>query len=171
MRFEDCFDSDLGGPHLRDETLAYFEPSKIEKFIAEGLLEVNLWPPFTNLDLSYFTTQVIDPDPALPPGSMQADPDRYVIALGTELAIIRHLMRSYVEQPAPQGANIVYQDRRDYLQRWQQIYQLEKAEWDRVVALWKRQFLNLGKSSLLVQTKAGRVYPGARTRGATRGYY
>lgn len=171
-KLEDCFDSEEGGPWLRDMTLAYFDPSKIEHFIAQGLLNINIYPPMTNLDLGFFTTKEKDPDPALPEGTMQADPDEYVIVQGTLLAVIKHLMRSYVEQPAPQGANIVYQDRRDYLQRWQLIYQIEEAAFNRTLALWKRQFLNLGSSALLVHSKAGRLYPpGHRARNASRGYH
>jgi hypothetical protein len=172
LKLEDCFDSDLGGPWLRNETLAYFEPTKIEKFISQGLLTINVYPPMTTLDLSFFTIEVPDSDPALPPGSTQADPDEYIIVQATLLAVIKHLMRSYVEQPDVRGANIVYEDRRDYLQRWQIIYQIEEASINRALALWKRQFLNLGKSSLLVHSKAGRLYPpGHRARNAQRGYY
>jgi hypothetical protein len=173
LRLEDCFDSEEGGPWLRDMTLSYFDPEKIERFIPEGLLEINIWPPTTNVDLSYFTTMVADPDPALPPGTMQPDPDRIILVQGTLLAVIKHLMRSYVEQPNPVGANIVYQDRRDYLARWQTIYTLEENEWRRMVALWKRQFLNLGRSSLLVSSKAGRLGQGTswRTRNIGRGMY
>lgn len=172
QRLEDCFDSEEGGPWLRDMTLAFFDPSKMERFIAEALLEINVYPPTTNLTLDFFTVEVINGDPVLPIGTLMPNPDRYVIALGTELAVIRHLMRSYVEQPAPQGANIVYQDRRDYLQRWQTIYALEEAEYRRLIALWKRQFFNFGRSALLVHSKAGRLgfAPGFRTRNASRGY-
>jgi hypothetical protein len=173
LRLEDCFDSDQGGPWLRDMTLSYFDPSKVEKFIPEGLLEINVWPPMTNIDISFFTAQVVDTDPALPVGSMQPDPNRIVLVQGTLLAVIKHLMRSYVEQPNPVGANIVYQDRRDYLTRWQTIYTLEEAEWRRMIALWKRQFLNLGHSSLLVHNKAGRLGYGTnwRARNIGRGHY
>jgi hypothetical protein len=174
MRLEDCFDSEQGGPWLRDMTLAFFEPNKVERFVSEGMMRINSWPPATNLDLSYFTTPVINPDPNLPPGTLQADPDRIVIVQATLLSVIRHLMRAYVEQPAPQGANVVWQDRRDYLQRWSTIYELEDAAFKEMVALWKRQFYNFGTGSLLVHTKAGRVYPygGAwRARNAGRGPY
>lgn len=177
FRLEDCFDSEEGGPWLRDMTLSYFDPTKIEKFIPEGLLEINTYPPVTNLDLAYFTTDIPATDPiilAQDPNAKQPDPDRIVIVQGTLLAVIKHLMRSYVEQPDLRGANAVYEDRRDYLQRWQSIYQLEYAEWQRMIALWKRQFLNYGRSSLLIGSKAGRLYgpaAGMRLRNAVRGYY
>lgn len=171
MRLEDCFDSELGGPWLRDMTLVYFEPSKVERFIPEGLLRVNVTPPDTQLDLSYFTTDITATDPNLPSGTMMPDPDRIIIVQGTLLAVIRHLMRSYVEQPEPQGANVVWQSRRDYLQRWQMIYTLEEAAFKEMTLLWKRQFYNFGKGALLTHSKAGRLYPtGWRARNATRGY-
>lgn len=171
MRLEDCFDSEDGGPWLRDMTLAYFEPSKVERFIPEGLLKINIWPPATNLDLGFFTQESVNPDPALPPNTVMPDPDRIVIVQATLLSVIKHLMRAYVEQPAPTGANIVYQDRRDYLQRWSAIYDVEEKAFKEMLALWKRQFLNWGTGALLVHSKAGRLYPtNVRTRNAARGY-
>ncbi len=171
MRLEDCFDSENGGPWLRDMSLAYFEPSKIQRFIAEGLLRINVTPPTTTLDLSYFTTSIPLTDPNVTPGTMQPDPDKIIIVQGTLLAVIRHLMRSYTEQPNPQGANIVWQDRRDYLDRWERIYQIEEAIFKEMTLLWKRQFYNFGHGALLTHSKAGRLTPtGWRARNAMRGY-
>lgn len=171
-RLEDCFDSEEGGPWLRDMSLAYFEPSKVEMFIPEGLLLVNSIPPYTNLDLSTFTTPIPNTDPLVPPDTFQADPDRIIIVQATLIAVIKHLMRSYVEQPNLVSGNAVWQDRRDYLQRWQTILTQEQADFKYLTTLWKRQFLNLGKGALLTHSKAGRLYPsGWRARNAMRGYY
>lgn len=160
---EDCFDSVEGGPHLRDETLAYFDKTKIPQFIPDGLLNVNVTPPDTDLSLDTFTTLT-------PEGKL--DKDHPIIVHGTLLAVIRHLMRSYVEQPNPTGAQVVFEDRRDYLQRWQLIYQQEEAHFLRIVTLWKRQFINLGKSKILVTAKAGRLLPAPlRTRNIGRGWH
>lgn len=171
MRLEDCFDSENGGPYLRDASLAYFEPDKFQRFIAEGLMLINVTPPTTVLDLSYFTTPIPLTDPNVPPGTTQPDPDRIIIVQATLLSIIRHLMRSYVEQPDNVGANIVWQNRRDYLQRWQSIYQMELDAFNKMVLLWKRSFYNFGQGALSVHSKAGRLYPtGFRARNVTRGY-
>jgi hypothetical protein len=176
MRLEDCFDSREGGPYLREKTRAYFDKTKIAKFIPEGLVYINSWPPITTVDLSYFTTPIPHTDPAvlaIDPTAKQPDPDQIVIVQATLLAVIKHLMRSYVEQPNPVGANISWQDRRDYLQRWQTIYQIEQDYFKELVALWKRAFLNYGRSSLLVNNKAGRMgyYPGFRARSIGRGWF
>lgn len=174
MRVEDCFDSEMGGPWLRDKTLAYFDPTKVARFIPEGLLMINSQPPLTQLDLGFFTTEVGETDPvilAIDPAAKQPDPDRILIVQATLIAVIRHLMRSYTEQPNLQNANVAWQDRRDYLQRWGTILQIEEKWFHDYVLLWKRQFYHFGKSALLVHSKAGRLYPpGYRARNAVRGY-
>jgi hypothetical protein len=175
MRLEDCFDSREGGPWLREKTRAYFDQTKIAQFIPEGLLLINSWPPATTVDLGYFTTPIPASDPAvlaLDPNAKQPDPDQIVIVQATLLATIKHLMRSYVEQPNVVGANVTWQDRREYLQRWQTIYQIEQDYFKTLVSLWKRQFYHFGKSALLVNSKAGRLgyYPGFRARNIGRGW-
>jgi len=176
LRLEDCFDSREGGPHLRDVTRAYFDKSKLHHFIREGLVYINNYPPITQADVSWFTTDVPTTDPAIlaiDPTATETDPDQIVLVQATLLATIKHLMRSYVEQPNVVGANIQWMDRRDYLQRWQTIYQIEWDYFKILVALWKRQFFNYGRSALLVNNKAGRFgyYPGFRTRNIGRGWY
>lgn len=174
MRLEDCFDSELGGPWLRDKTLSYFDSSKIPRFVPEGLLMINSQPPLTQLDLGYFTTPIGETDPviiALDPTATQPDPDRILIVQATLIAVIRHLMRSYTEQPNLQNANVAWQDRRDYLQRWGTILQIEEKWFHDYVLLWKRQFYNFGKTAMLVHSKAGRLYPpGYRARNSIWGY-
>lgn len=172
LRLEDCFDSELGGPWLREMTLSYFDPTKVERFIDEGLVYINGWPPITNFDLSMFTTGIPSTDPNEPVGTIEDDPDQIIIIQATLLAVIRHLMRSYTEQENVIGANIVWQNRRDYLDRWGQIYQIELQWFKETVALWKRQFFNYGRSSLLVGQKAGRLGYGTgwRARNVLRGF-
>lgn len=163
LKIEDCFDSDEGGPWLRDMTLAYFDKRKIPEFVPEAMLDINVAPPETGVVLSEFTTPLPDGTP---------DPDMPLLTQGVLLSIIRHLMRSYVEQPNPTGAQVVFEDRRDYLERWGQIYQIELERYNRWLALWKRKMIGLGHSKLLVGAKAGRLLPAPlRTRNIGRGYY
>lgn len=166
LLLEDCFDSEEGGPWLRDMTLSYFSKEKIAAFIPFALLDINMVQPPTQLAVADFTTVQNDGAP---------DPDMAVLAYGTLIQVIRHLMRSYVEQPANMGSEIAFEDRRDYLQRWQLIIQDLQPEYLRLVTLWKRQFLHLGKSALSVHSKAGRLYGthngSWRMRNAGRGWY
>jgi hypothetical protein len=96
-----------------------------------------------------------------------------LLVKGVLILTIRHLMRSYTEQPTPQGAQVVWHDRTRYQQLWNQVYQVEYADYIEKVRLWKRTTLNLGHSALLTISKAGRLYPygSQRSRGIYRGYY
>lgn len=171
---EDCFDSEEGGPWLRDMTLSFFDRTKIKQFIPYAMLEINNTSPLTSIDLGTFVTITYGPDTVTPVGAVPTD-DIPIVVMGTLIQVIRHLMRSYVEQPANMGSEIAFEDRRDYLQRWQIILQDLVPDFQRMLILWKRQFLNLGKSALLVHSKAGRLYGthngSWRMRNAGRGWY
>lgn len=190
-KVEDCFDSRDGGPWLREMTLNVFDRSKMSDFIDEALLEINVYNPPTHFDENYFVHSITHELPLLVPSEslipsdsliladegavfVEASPneDTQILVLGTFLSVVRHLMRSYVEQPLPSGGQITYEDRRDYLQRWGTIYQIESMRFDALLKLWKRQFLGLNQGKVLVSSKAGRLSPAPmRTRNIGRGYY
>jgi hypothetical protein len=159
-KIEDCFDSEIEGPWLRDMTMNFFNKGKMQDFIAEGLFDINQQNPPTSIGIDGFFAGN-DPTADLP-----------LLVQATFLSVVRHLIRSYVEQPQPIGAQVVYEDRRDYLQRWQETYQIELETYSRWIALWKRKYLQLGKAKGLVASKAGRLIPAPmRTRNMGRGYY
>lgn len=167
-KLEDCFDAEDEGPWLQDMTLNYFREEKMEKFINDALFDINYQNPPTGLKVDSFVTSVASSNP-----SAYTVTDNYpLLVQGVFIQVLRHLMRSYVEQPAPTGAQIAWQDRRDYLQRWREVYDLEKELYDRWVTLYKRGFLQLGHSKLLVSAKAGRLIPAPmRARSVGRGYW
>ena len=160
-KLEDCFDSEDEGPWIQDVTMHFFREEKMEKFISEALFDINHQNPPTALGLDSFVTTDGIPTNDYP-----------LLVQSILVQVIRHLMRSYVEQPAPTGAQIAYQDRRDYLQRWKEVYELEYNTYMRWVSLYKRGFLQLGHSKVLVAAKAGRLIPAPmRARSAGRGYF
>ncbi len=159
-KFEDLFDSEEGGPWLQDVTKSTFKKEKMQQFIADGLFDINNQSPPTNVGLEAFVVDGV------------ANADSPLVVEGALIQVIRHLIRSYTEQPLPTGAQIAYEDRRDYLQRWQSVLQMEMELYTRRLALWKRAFLGLGGSRVLVSSKAGRLIPAPmRTRNVGRGYY
>jgi hypothetical protein len=160
-KLEDCFDAEDEGPWLQDVTMNFFREEKMEKFINDALFDINYQNPPTDLTVSNFVAKDGTPTSNYP-----------LIVQGIFIQVLRHLMRSYVEQPMPTGAQIAWQDRRDYLQRWQSMYEIEFQQYMRWVALYKRGFLQLGHSRLLVSAKAGRLIPAPmRARSVGRGYW
>lgn len=160
-KLEDCFDAENEGPWVQDMTLNYFREEKMEKFINDALFDINYQNPPTNLAVSSFVTSNGNVTSNYP-----------LLVQGVLIQVIRHLMRSYVEQPMPTGVQVGWQDRRDYLQRWREVFDIEKQQYDRWVALYKRGYLQLGHSKVLVAAKAGRLIPAPmRARSVGRGYW
>jgi len=160
-KLEDCFDAENEGPWVQDMTLHFFREEKMEKFINDALFDINYQNPPTSVGVGDFV-----------PTSTTINANYPLLVQGVFVQVLRHIMRSYVEQPLPTGANIAYQDRRDYLQRWQGMYELELEQYRRWLSLWKRGFLQLGHSKLLVSAKAGRLIPAPmRARSVGRGYW
>lgn len=164
LRFEDAFDSVEGGPILRDYTLAHFDVRKIERFIPEALLDINVQMPPTQYAISYF---------AKPQANGEINPLMPLLSKGVMCKVLLHMIRSYIEQPVPQGAQIAYEDRTRYAQSWQTAYATEREDWISMVRLYKRQELNLGHSALLVGSKAGRLFFNGvwRTQNVGRGFF
>jgi hypothetical protein len=167
LRLEDMFDSVQGGPWLRDETMAQFDSNKIADFIPEALLDINVQMPPTNFPIDYFTV------PTVTDGVSTPNPNMPLLVKGVLVLVIRHLMRSYVEQAQLEGGQVVWENRTNYQQAWTSQYQIEYADYIAAVRLWKRTTLNLGHSALLTFNKAGRMAPygSQRSRGAFRGYF
>jgi hypothetical protein len=161
-RLEDLFDAEDGGPWMRDMTMNVFGPNKVRDFIDEALFDINVYNPQTDFGLDKFAL----------PHQNKPNSNLVLAVQGTLVAVIRHLMRSYAEMPNPNGGSITFEDRRDYLQRWGTIYQIEFGHYDHLVKMWKRQFLSLGQTKVLVSNKAGRLLPAPlRSRNIGRGYY
>jgi len=153
---EDCFDSEQGGPWLRDMTLAHFDKVKMRELVPGAFLDMNSVPPQTS-----FTPETFD---------YASDDGMALMAQGVLVAAIRHLMRSYTEQPTMTNSPVAYADRTRYQQQWSVIYQVEKERWDALVKLYKFRFFGTG-AKVLVGTKSGRMIPAPlRSRGIGRGW-
>lgn len=135
MKLEDLFDSELGGPHLRDRTLAHFDREKLKRMIPDALYNINhYYQPATGYTEDNWPTE-------------------HSPLLSQALLIegIRHLIRSYVEQWVPGGPGTPsYFDRRDYLARWQSVLTSEETRLNMWLDLFKQGEMQFGQSSLLV---------------------
>lgn len=154
IRFADLFDSAVGGPHLSMYAQSNFGRERITELcrIAIGRLNTIAQP-----NQSYS----ISGDSIFPVTQWGA-----LLEQATYIEVIKHLMRSYVEQPDAQGIPSARLDRRDYLSRWAQILAAEESTLSGQLDVFKLASMNLGTPSVLV---AGGVYGNlVRTTPAAR---
>lgn len=152
---EDCFDSEIGGPWLRDMTLAVFDQTKLRALVPQVLLDINNQMPFTSYTEDSFP---------FANGDGEA-----LFAEGLLVASIRHLMRAYTEQPDVISSPVAFMDRKRYQQAWKAQYDVESEVWKKWLNRWKLQTYDLSHASLLLYNKSGRFLPGPmRTRNVGR---
>lgn len=155
-RLEDCFDSEIGGPWLRDMTMARFDKSRLRSLLPEALLDINVQQPITQFSENDFPLD---------------ESGGALLVQALLVSTVRHLIRSYAEQPETINSPVAFLDRRRYVDTWNAVLKIEEPQYRRVLALWKRQYFGLGQSKLLVATKAGRLIPAPmRSRYMGRGY-
>jgi hypothetical protein len=143
--FADLFDSTTGGPWLQENFQTHFGFERMAQLLGQAVMKFNvIGYPITNYGIT--------PDAAPVPANFSA-----ILLWGFKLEVIRHLMRSYTEQPNYPNATITWTDRRDYVKRWQDILDEEKDDYLRAVKMSKRGLLNLARGALLV---AGGIFGG-----------
>jgi hypothetical protein len=150
--FADLFDSTTGGPWLQENFQTHFTYDRLAFLLRMATMKFNvLGYPVT----SYGVEQ----------GGGSQVPKNYTDLLlwGTKLEAIRHLITSYTEQPDFRNIATTYTDRRDYTQRWREVWADEKPDYEKAVKMAKRSLLRLGRGSLLV---SGGIYG-----GGARGIY
>lgn len=144
IRFADLFDSPLGGPNLQTYFQSHFGRQRIAQLlrIAAGRLNTMAQP--------HQTLTVEGPTPSFPMARWGS-----LLETATYLEVLRHLVRSYVEQPAFIGGNVTRLDRRDYMDRWQSVLRDEEAIFKSQLDVFKISMMGLGKPKVLV---SGGVY-------------
>ena len=150
--FADSYDSTTGGPHLIEEFQTKFTNERIAQLLNWAVQKMNMSKqPITNWVLSS-------------PGVAGTFPTNWwgLLIMGGYLEVMRHLIRSYVEQPDIRNADVAYLDRRDYLSRWQSVLQMEQQEYDQMLTLVKRKMMALGSTSMLV---SGGIFGGSGSGG------
>jgi hypothetical protein len=168
-RFSDLFDYATEGPHLQTYIQSNFGRNRLAQLlrIAVGRLNTVAQP---------FQTYTIDGD-----GGASFPVDRWGPLLESALYVecIKHLVRSYVEQPEVQsGSGISRLDRRDYKDRWEEVLATEEPVLKSQLEVFKISNMGLGRARVLVSGGAyGRWGPtrlplsqAARPRWMTRQY-
>lgn len=148
VRFADLYDSPDGGPHLA----TYVQTDWGGRNRLAQLLKIALGR--LNTVAQPHQTYGFDEPNQFPVQAWGA-----LLEHALYVECIKHLMRSYVEQPALQGMSVAYEDRRDYMNRWNTIYEIEKADLDSELSNFKLATMGLGAASVTV---AGGVYGNIR---------
>lgn len=144
----DMFDSTDGGPNLQETYQAKFGPERVAQLFKVATTRLNtIGFPITNYTVGTSDNQEVHSNL------------RGILTIGLYIEVIRHLIRSYVEQPEFRNQQINYTDRRDYMNRWQSVLADELRDYDKNVRMAKRSLLNLSGGSLLV---SGGIYGSAR---------
>lgn len=145
IRFADLFDSPSGGPNLQTYFQSHFTRGRISQLlrVAVGILNTRAQP---------FQSYTIDGD-----GGASFPTERWGALLEQALyvEVLKHLRRSYVEQPLFMGGEVTRLDRRDYLDRWGQILADEQDLLKSQLDVFKISQMGLGKPAVLV---SGGVY-------------
>jgi hypothetical protein len=113
IRVADLFDHPTGGPHLQTYFQTHFGRGRVAQLmqIAVGRLNTAAQP---------FSTYTINDGQG--GGTFPVDSWGPLLETATWVESLKHLVRSYVEQPNFMGSGAVSRlDRRDYMQRWQEV--------------------------------------------------
>lgn len=126
-KFCDGYDSPAGGPNLQMWYQTHFNRGRLAQLLRQAIQHINVaaQPPNT------YSADGTD-GPLFPYPSWKG-----LVNSALTVEVIKHLMRSYVEDPEIQGAVQARTIRRDYLQRWQMMLNIEEPLYKEQRDVWK----------------------------------
>ena len=137
LRFEDMFDSALGGPHLKEYAQANFGRERLAQLLMLAMNRLNT----TTQPHQTFSLAAND----FPYTSFGG-----LLELALYVETIKHLIRSYLEQPTAQGVTTARLERGDYYRRWIEMLHLEEDDLKKGLEVFKMSYLGLGRTAVLV---------------------
>lgn len=151
MMFADLFDNVSGGqPAFYEEYQSSFSWERIAQLMGLALSKINLsYQPVTRFSLSS--------GPSLPSHWLG------LLQQATYVEVVRHFIRTYVEQPNITGGSVTYADRRDYMSRWESVLQDASKETEEAIKSAKISYIGSMSSSLIV---SGGRFPSSRMIGS-----
>jgi hypothetical protein len=164
VKFADLFDSPHGGPNLQVYRQTHFGRNRMAQLMGDAIQSLN---------------SASSPHAHHVLGGDTFPFDEWGGLLGDSLYIeaVKHLIRSYVEQPeAVLGVTVSRLDRRDYMDRWGTVLATEQEEFERNLKRYRGANLGLGHVRVLVAGGAygnwgPEVNPGGMGLAAARGYH
>jgi hypothetical protein len=150
IKFADLFDSPQGGPHLITYYQTHFTPARYAQLLRAALGTMNtISQPYMNYTLDG------EGGPKFPLSEWGA-----LLEKALYIEVIRHLRRSYVEQPTLVGGEVTRHDRRDYFDRWGIVLNEELEAFNKQLETFKIRHMMSGGPRVLVSGGAyGRYGP------------
>lgn len=142
-KVSDTFDSREGGPYLWEVYQTQFNAFETiaRLMTTDAVTYINLSHQPAFIPGYQIGRDVTKPFPSDWSGLLEA---------ATYWQFLRHLSRSYIEQPVPQGVSAARLDRHQYRQEWAVEAKEEKEILDRMLMMFKRKFLVGTRRALLV---------------------
>lgn len=162
VRFADLFDSPLGGPNLQVYAQTRFGRNRMAQLLRQAVGRLN------TISQPHQSYAVNDDFPFDQWGPL--------VEQALYVEVIKHLVRSYVEQPDVVLTSAISRlDRRDYMQRWQSMLAIEQEDLTAQLDSFKIASMGLGHAKVLVSGGAYGRYLGYFTPGGgqalARGYF
>lgn len=161
IRFADLFDSPVGGPNLQVYAVNNFGRNRLAQLLDAAMQTINgNLAPFVSYQVG---------------GTYPFDVWGGLLVNALYVEIIKHLIRSYIEQPEVVLATPASRmDRRDYMSRWQTMLNLEQADLSALLSRFRQASMGLGNVSVLVSGgiygRMGDGYGASMGQAAARGY-
>jgi hypothetical protein len=156
VRFADIVDSPSGGPNLQAYYQAHWSRGRMAQLMAVALAKINsIAQPWSNYTLNGASGALF---PTAQWGGL--------LQQYTLVEAVKHLIRSYTEQPEAQGVQAARLDRRDYSDRWRQVLADETAELRSLLDVFKIRHLGLGNPKVLVSGGTYGRYAPTRIAGS-----
>ena len=157
FRFADLIDSSGGGPNLETYYQAHWSRGRAAQLMGVALSKINtVGQPWSNYTIDG------NGGPQYPIAQWGG-----LLAQYAYVEMVKHLIRSYTEQPAIMGSgSITRLERRDYADRWRLVLRDEEAELKSLLDMFKIRHMMLGNPRVLVSGGTYGRYAPTRIAGS-----
>lgn len=130
-RFADGFDSSNGGPNLQMWYQTHFNRGRVAQLLRQTIQYINVRAQPAQV----FSADGTD-GPLFPYQQWQG-----LVNAGLTVEVVKHLIRSYTEDPTLSAGTQARLDRTSYQQRWMSVLQIEEQTFKGALDVWKINFM------------------------------